>query len=214
MPYPSGTIKTVIGGTLPGGEVFAFGWQNRAVGVSTQTDLNMVNGQTNAALANNFLTTSVKALFSTQVVFTRVTNYLYTGGSSASLVSVSTPSIAGTSAVAGMPNQCAVVVTLETGVPGRSNRGRAYLPPVNVGLINAGTVQLSSATCTTLANAFASMLTALHDDSSPNGVPAVASALKGAIRDITAVRVDSIIDTQRRRRNKLVPQASIEASVS
>lgn len=214
MAYPTGTIKTIIGGTLPGGEQFAFGFQQEADGVNSQLTLNELNGSCVAALTNNFLTTSVKALFAAQVIFTSVRNYLYQGGPSAALVAESTISVAGTAVQAGLPNQCAVVVTLETGIPGRSNRGRAYLPPVVVGNMTAGTGQLPSSVCTTLANAFADMLSALRDDAPPSGNPVVSSATKGSMQDITSVRVDSIIDTQRRRRNKLVPVASISANVT
>lgn len=211
MPYPAKTIKTVIGGTIGAQEIFAFGFQLDGSNVSGQVDLDGVNGACVAALTNNFLVSATLDLFAQAVTFDSVRNYLYTGGTTASLVSEST-GINKHSAVAqvALPNQCAVVVTLETGTPGRSHRGRAYLPPVNINALRQDGQLLSSA-CTQLANSFASMLKALHDDPAPVGRPVVASATKGSMTTVNQVRVDSIVDTQRRRRNKLLPLSSIVA---
>lgn len=214
MAYSPGVIKTVVGGTLPSGEAFAFGWQMLADPATGQNALNQINGSCVAALTNNFLTVPVKALFPNTVRFQTLRNYLYIGGITAALVSESTGiNIPGNSSTVSLPMQCAEVVTLETGVPGRRNRGRAYLPPVAQANFTAA-AQLDAASCTTLANAFADMLTAINGNATPDVTCVVASATGSSTRNITRVHVDSIIDTQRRRRNKALPSSSIAAAVT
>lgn len=197
--YPAGTIKAIIGGTLPSGEEFAWGFQMENGVGTTQLVLDELAGSVSAAVANNLLTPTVKGYYNVNVVFTTVTLYLYAGGTDAQLISTTgIPDGAGTNANAPVPNQCAIVVTLNTGVPGRSNRGRSYLPCVAANQVGADT-QLSQTVCTTLAQAYASMLEAIATGSPADAVPAVASATKGASRPIVSVTVDSKIDTQRRR---------------
>jgi hypothetical protein len=205
---PANTVKCVISGTLPSGEIFAFGFQMDGSGISGQLALTQLLGVVSGSLTGNFLTTAVKALFGTGVVFTTVSLYYYNGGSTAALQAqnsgINTP---GTSAAAQLPDQCALVVSLLTGIPGRTKRGRLYLPPMSAGLMN-GNGQLSSATCTTVAAAMAAFFNGIR--TSANGAqPVVASATAGTKTPLTSVRVDSIVDTQRRRRNKIIPAASI-----
>lgn len=210
---PANTVKAIISGTLANNEIFAFGFQLDGSGITGQLSLTQLQGTVSAALTSGFLTTSVKALFSTTTVFTTVSLYYYTGGTKAALQSQNAGiNTAGTSAGIPLPNQCAEVVTLQTGIPGRSKRGRAYLPPVTVTSLTA-TGQVASANCTTLANAFAGMLSAIKGGTN-GATPVVASATQNAKTPITAVRVDSLVDTQRRRRNKSLPLASIVATVS
>lgn len=210
---PNQTVKAIVSGTLPNNEIFAFGFQLDGSGITGQLSLTNLLGVVSASLTNNFLTTGVKALFPSSVTFTTVSLYYYTGGSTAALQAQNAGiNTAGTSGSNALPNQCALVVTLQTGVPGRTKRGRSYLPTLAVNAITANG-QLTSPTCTLIANAFAAFLEGIK--TATNGAqPVVASARSSAKTNITSVRVDSLIDTQRRRRNKSLPQASIVSAVA
>lgn len=102
-----------------------------------------------------------------------------------------------------MPFQCAAVISLLTGRPGRSYRGRMYWPIFSAA-IAATTLQLPGATTVSYAEAAAAMLT---DIGTAAGVdlamkPCVASKKLGITDFITQVRVGTVVDTQRRRRNQ------------
>lgn len=213
MPYAPGTVKIILGGTIVGGEQFAHGYQVLVDPGMGQTDLTKLVGEATGALTGSFLVTATKALFSTLTVYQSVRAYLYTGGSSAAKVAENlTLNIAGTGVGGSLPPQIATVVSIESGVPGRSNRGRSYLPPLANAVLQANS-QLASSACTQLANSFAAMLTSMNAVTDPDCTVVIGSSTKGATVPVNAVRVDSILDTQRRRRNKIVPAASISASV-
>lgn len=214
MAYAAGTVKTVISGVLVGGEQFAFGFQANLGSSAGQLALTQYNGVVSGSLTGNLLTTTIKALLPSTTRFTTVTSYLYTGGSTASLVAQNAGiNTAGTGTTSPMPNQCAIVVSLLTGIPGRSTRGRAYFPGWTGDQIIASTGQLSSTSSGQLAAAWGAFLSGVKDTT--NGAPpVVASSLHGTVTPIVQVAVDTIIDTQRRRRDKMVPTARPTATVS
>jgi hypothetical protein len=213
MPNPpANTVKVVIGGNQFGGEEFAYGFQLDGSNIDGQLALTNLLGVVVGSLNGNFLTTDVKGIFHTSTVWHSVRLYLYKGGSQASLIAERTDlNVAGTGSSGPLPLQCAIVASLETGVPGRSNRGRSYLPTPSLQVMGANS-QVTSTVCTVLANAYAAMLTGIKQSS--NGAnPVVASATKGAMTPLSNVRVDSAVDTQRRRRNKVVPAASVSKAI-
>lgn len=53
-------------------------------------------------------------------------------------VATASPAIAGTNANGALPDQNCVLVSLRSGLPGKSNRGRAHLPAPSVNLVTAG----------------------------------------------------------------------------
>lgn len=199
MPIPAGATHIVIAGTLPNGEEFSFGYWVDS-GTVNQTGLNGIQGSASLALVNNFLTTGVKALFYTGIVFTSLTAYYYDGGSTAALVSggALSPSVAGTGAAQTLPNQIALVVSLLTGLPGRRRRGRAYLPPVIITAMGSTGLATTSA-ATTLVNAFASMLSAVKDSPTSPAEPVVMSRVGTSMTPITQCRVDTRFDVHRSR---------------
>lgn len=212
VAYQAGTVKVIVGGTLPGGETFAWGYQCLGDPSMTQTQLDSFQGGFVAALTNNFLTTGVKALFSTNTTYRSVKSYLYGGGSNTILQSLTniTP-VSGSSASAALPNQCAIVVTLKSGIPGRSNRGRAYLPMGCAGIL-ANDGQLTSTQAGTIATAFASMLTAVKSGIAPIQ-PVVASPTHGSSKNLVSVSVDTRFDVQRRRARSQVADSVAQASI-
>jgi hypothetical protein len=190
----------VFGGTLPNGERFSWGYWAKPTATVNQTWLTGFNGLATSSLSGNFMTTTVKAFFSTAVTYDTSTSYYYNGGNDAALVAggSGTTITAGSSSTVSLPDQLAIVVTQNTGIPGRSNRGRSFLPPVVVGGLAAGGVLLNSFQ-SGLCNAYAAMLSAIKDDPTNPAQPVVVSRHLGATQAITAVSIDSRFDVHRSR---------------
>lgn len=107
------------------------------------------------------------------------------------------------------PWQTAICATLQTGRPGRSYRGRQYFPGVTAQVNeNDGHMQNSipdnvSALCAAMG---LEVRLAVNQVTTNNDVFwGVLSRTRQVITPISAVRVDNLPDTQRRRRNSLLP---------
>lgn len=204
MALPAGKIKVIVNGTLPGTEVFAhsqgFDPQFETI---TQAEMDHFAEAVWSAFKTNFLTTGVKAGWPNVTTWTGVKAYLLGAGGAAVLTAVSTSaSQAGTASTSPCPDQCALVVTQLTGVPGRSHRGRAYLPGPATGALVAG--QLNTPTPATVAAAYMAWLQAVADEATTPAVASVLSSTLSSAGHITFVRVDSRLDVQRRRGDKQV----------
>lgn len=107
------------------------------------------------------------------------------------------------------PAQTAMVVSLRSSVPGRSGRGRMYLPATGAAI--AAAMQFSSSIITGVAARSAQLVEDLGTSSYQDvGLKAVVASTAGA-RQITRVEVDNDPDTQRRRSDKLqASQTAIE----
>jgi hypothetical protein len=116
----------------------------------------------------------------------------------------------GRSGSATHPFQIAQCVTLLTERPGRSGKGRMYLPaPVSI-LDNNG--QIGTADRDALLGTTAALLTAINAITSANAAPVAVAASDGHHWPVTAIRVGRVLDTQRRRRSAL-PEAYASATV-
>ena len=104
-----------------------------------------------------------------------------------------------------MPPQVAVVGTLLTGAPGRSNRGRIYLGGVAAASVT-DQGRINAAPQGRYGDGLAGLYKRLRDKTLQGDVfrPVVVSPTLGAARKITQVQVGDVYDTQRRRRNKLI----------
>jgi len=106
--------------------------------------------------------------------------------------------LTGVAATEMLPFQCATVISLLTASATRHGRGRFYLPPLATGTIDQGRV--SAASLVVLDTAW----TAFFDSLNTDGVTPVVRNRTGHISTtVTSARVGDVIDTQRRRRNKL-----------
>jgi hypothetical protein len=98
-----------------------------------------------------------------------------------------------------------VAVTLETGTTtGRARRGRVY-PPFANSVITGQGVSLDSTVRDSYGTAIKSLLTILLINEPTGGLlvrPCIASRIDAEIKDINGVSVDSVIDVQRRRKNR------------
>jgi hypothetical protein len=115
--------------------------------------------------------------------------------------------LAGTSAAECMPFQCSVAVSFTTDLATRGGRGRFYLPPLDVTTLDGG--RLSAAARTTIVTSVNQLWAEL--DTGGLAIQIYSRSLH-TLTPVTGGSVGDVIDTQRRRRNKLQEQrASLTA---
>jgi hypothetical protein len=153
--------------------------------------------------------TSIEAYASTVVRFTKATYYAY--GADPAVPSMNeytlpTP-LSGTTSLT-VPPEVALVASLRTARPGASGRGRSYFPLLAPDLQGDGKVR--AACCTAVAASYSALLSAInaHDfggsgSTITNLTASVVSRTLIATFPITRVDVDSRMDSQRRRQDKL-----------
>jgi hypothetical protein len=98
-----------------------------------------------------------------------------------------------------LPPACAIVVSLRTSENSRRGRGRFYLPGVPDSGVSTGGILVGSLV-TDLLTDFQAFGTACFV---VGFVPAVYSRTDGVQRAVSTVSVDPVLDTQRRRQNRL-----------
>lgn len=107
---------------------------------------------------------------------------------------------AGVDSTGTTPNQCAIVVSKQTGFAGSRNRGRMFLPPPGIGsLTSAG--RLDAAALAGLVAGITAWKNSLIGD---GFTPCLVSRSQNANVVITTLRIGNVIDTVRSRRNNLV----------
>ena len=197
--------RVVIKGIGPGSEIFQTGFTTAAITppssqAALQTDCNAI-----AAFCTT-LWNAIKASIYTSYSFTEVDMYQYVWPSTVAQFQAQTLLTAnpGTLAVNGSPIDTALVVSLRSQVPGRSGRGRMYLPYHGGCLPASG---LTSGTpYTTYATAVKALFTSVAGYSSY--APIVASRTHGTWQPPSAILCDNKPDVQRRRENRLLPSAT------
>lgn len=114
-----------------------------------------------------------------------------------------------------LPGYCSVVASLRSSSPTRSGRGRMYLPTNVVSTTTDG--EMALADVTTIANATAALFTAVNSIAvgydSGSGIVSVASHHTTLQRPVVRVVVDSKLDVQHRRTNKLGADSVVSATV-
>lgn len=202
MAIPAQTIRLVAAGSLPSGEVFNTGlWCTSTAVIESGPELVLALAVPQVAF-NTFFA-ALAGVFTSGVVPTELLGYYYSAGEFGDTAefsaSVPLDNPPGTGSIR-LPDQVATVVSLRTGLAGRSFRGRMYLP-LN-GLSLDANAQLSSSSIGLVADAAKDLV----DDINAGGLEVVVmSATQTLTTPVTSIIVDSILDTQRRRRNKLVP---------
>lgn len=205
------TLRLSIRGTLLGPDIFDLSIWFTPAGLHTVPG----DAATAAALLAEIQALATFTAFTTELrtyihstdKITQFAMYTYpSGGTHAAAAVNSTVSLAGTAATRVLPNQCAIVVSLRSPFAGRNNRGRFFVPVTTQNVIVSGTSQLTGANVTSLATATKNWLTDMSGHSFANLGgdllrPCVSS--RGSAALILNVVVDSVIDTQRRRRNKV-----------
>lgn len=155
-----------------------------------------------------------KSQVGAQASLDRVQAYMYIGNvTNAVAAGVSNvAAVPGTGSTVAHPPQIALVFSLKTGFPGRSARGRAYLPNLESPVGTDGRVAQNLQTfCTNFANFLAGMRTVSVAGTACT--PFVYSNTLQTGNAITSVSVDDVLDTQRRRRDQVSPSVTRVAAV-
>lgn len=161
----------------------------------------------------------LKSMLSTDQKYDKVTAYFYGDANLKADFGAEAPFAAGGIVGSGagfLPLQNSLCVTLHTAHSGASFRGRMYFPMTggdpgaghqySSGLVTAVAEMVAGTTTTdSILFDFARAVDAAGDG---GAFPAIYSRAKGLLTPITAVSVDSVPDTQRRRRGSLVALAT------
>jgi hypothetical protein len=207
----------VIGGTAA--EVQETGFWTRGGGIGS--DRNATCQELAARTVNAWATNIVKTHYSAAVVADRVSVYYYGGVPTGDAQAAGEAGFTGANAWAGagegtMPPENSIVVSTLAFAPGefvplrgRRRRGRMYPPTPNSSIMDA-TGRLSSGNQGAYLDSylafFADMTGSGNDGAGgppTDSQPVVVSLADVADRPITHLRVGRVVDTQRRRRNKL-----------
>lgn len=192
--------KYVIEGTAPQGEIFRTGfWCGMDAEFPNQGAFDTAAGEVVNLLVDNALPAWTKYIGS-DTAYTGVTVYGYVDGTPAAYGqghgSIGSGQGTGIDTGSPLPLQTCVVQSLRSATPGRSGRGRMYLPCTTVSLSGH---QLSQAQCDELSAATATFLGSTMGNGDINGAVCVYSRTKHAAYPLTEVIVDSRLDVQRRR---------------
>lgn len=186
-------------GTHTGGEQWTFGLYSEGTGTVDEAETAWDNGVT------SFFTSMGAAIPSTVSVLTTSTASIdETTGAQITRRELTNGS-AGTGTAESLPYQVTPVVSLRTNLATRAGRGRFYAPSLGVDQISGG--RLLTAARTALADAALAML---QDVMISGLVPVIfhRTASSGTAQfsrtQIISLDVGDVLDTQRRRRNKLI----------
>lgn len=149
---------------------------------------------------DSFWTGGLDAFVSTTVALTETSTASIDEGTGHQITRVNDDvEVPGVATGESLPYQCATAVSTRTALATRSGRGRFYLPPLAVSVMDAGRLS-DTAQAGILAAAealFAGLATA-------GLAPVLFNRASKATTPITRIDVGNVIDTQRRRRNKLI----------
>lgn len=182
-------------GTFPGEQ-----WTFR---IHSEGNLSLAAAQSAwAAGVTAFGSAAYLATLAPETEFVEITTAELDPATGGQLTKTSDPrSEVGTAAVASLPFQCSPVVSLRTQDASRRGRGRFYAPSPAVDAQAGG--RLTAGAQTALADAAEGLINGLES----TGLDAVLYSLTTFVRTpITSLDVGDVIDTQRRRRNKLIEQ--------
>lgn len=208
MAYPGTHLRLVVSGDLPGGE--AFSWSLNFHGNFSTPDAPEEVPQELIDALTTFHTDQRLPMSSSAVMTTIKLNEIgpdgrYVNRSETVLHEFET-GIPGY-ASGGLPNQCALAVTLRTAARrGLAHSGRFYLPYLR-GLQNNGG-QIVSAAADSIADQVTVLLNSLNAALDPWRVSVMSDVRDGAARPVTHVEVGRVVDTIRSRRTS-IPEAYV-----
>lgn len=208
-------FKVVFGGPIGTTDTWSVGFAFKVVagGVPTTADCNGIAAAATLLFSNDFWTHAAGGAANVNATtgFAQTKVYYYPGGSTVATVSGATTysNIPGTYTTSQLPPQCSIVASLHTGLTGRQNRGRVYLPSI-VPMLAGG--QASSSASSSWTTQIAQFLT--HMNAATTGAFTYNACVgTGICPSITSVSIDTVVDTQRRRRDKQVPVARYSVAV-
>ena len=203
MSVPADCARVTFGGALPAGERWQSGFWTHG---ETPTDNATANaladlwdGQLTSTDSSGPLN-AMETMMTAGITLDFVRVYCYpTGGTTATVIGEHASSWHGTAAAQTQPNQCALVVSMRTGLAGRRHRGRMYIP-VN-GVATMTNSQVPSSQCDDAAAAWG-LCFSDWNASGDNGTVVVVSQTGTLFAPVTQLIIDSRMDIQRRRANQ------------
>lgn len=206
MPVSGDMIKWNILGDIATSQTWSVGIWSSVATTGTPTAANLDSALTNVTtLLGNFWA-SFAAFNAATLRWTGLSAYFYPSGAThATLIAKHTLTPQLGSGTAYHSPRTSLVVSLLTGAAGRSRRGRIYVPFTAATV--QSTLQAPTATCDTVAAGAGAMGSALNAVSlgGPwgNGPWNLRSDKLGASFPISQASVNSKLDTQRRREDKI-----------
>jgi hypothetical protein len=211
MAYQSQHIHYVFSGGLPGGEIWNTGLRTTTA-TADESDLAALAQAAGLAFRARIFNSSagLSPYISPAVTFLACRTYLQPTTGPAPIVAdwENPQNTHGLAAAQTAPNQTALVISTRTNRAGRSARGRMYLP------CDAPVMSTDNGRCSTeMTNAVGlagseliTDLNALTGDTNPGPWPiAIQSQVAaGTPPVVTFVAIGDVLDTQRRRRDKLI----------
>lgn len=198
MPYPAHTARIVLHATVAGVEEMQTGFWVQYDASASPLDAQAIANEM-APLATTFLEAIQQQYYQT-VVWDRVDVYTYdAAGTKASGQGVAAINVAGTLTDNGAALDTCGVLTLLSGLPGRSRRGRMYLP-YHAAISNGST--LSAAYMGARANALVDFFDGVNTTAGAIAASIVSAKLTASF-PVTGVQYDTVPDVQRRRVNQL-----------
>lgn len=199
---PYDAYKAVVVGSSENTQDWSFGlWFQAAETLPTAP---MMNAWANDLLApTSILFNSIKGLMGADSNWYTMKTYYYPSGATKASVVGETPlvsPVAGTVSSPQSPLQVALVASLLTGLSGATHKGRMYFP-CNAPLL--ATRQLSQSDTEALATATAAWLRACNLVTIGGEAAHAIVAGSAAATAVTSARVDSRLDIQRRRTDKI-----------
>jgi hypothetical protein len=207
-------LSIAAGGAMPSGEKWSCGVRMVNDGGLTyaQADLDKI-AQSSADAWRTFQS-SANLGWATAVTLDGCTVRWINADGKTQLLSQRSPTAAApTGGAQLLPNQAAIVATLITNKPGRQGMGRIYLPLLAMALNSSFNGRLGPTTCTSIATAVKTLINNINagwDAALPNiAAPKARVGVQSKISvdstqgQVVAVRVGDVIDTQRRRRDKI-----------
>jgi hypothetical protein len=184
----------------PAPESWSFSFRGVPVASISQTMADAVMGHAVAFFGNP--DAHISDAFALQTV--KLSNIGADGRVSGTVYTATTEDAYGDSAVGPLPFQCALAVSLRTGLRGPSRRGRFYLPgPASVVRKEDG--ELPVAFRDAVSGAVSTFLTALRDDADILWTMQINSS-KGIVTLVNGFQIGRVVDTIRRRRRSLKEQ--------
>lgn len=209
LPFQVARV-TLSGSMFNGAEIwstgFYMGWENQDATAITPTGVSDISNAWSIFFGS--ASTSVSSAFKYEMCkVAMISQDGKTIADSAQYYSPATP-VSGGGTSNAFPPQVSLVATLANSLPrGLATKGRMYLPGINAALQPDG--KLASISTTPIANNLKAFFDEIHLDADLPGNPVLASIgrgplkLDGAIRNVSQIRIGSVYDTQRRRRNAL-----------
>lgn len=216
MPIPANAVKIVLAGSMSGGEQWETGFWMTGTGVHDGATANaqaeLIWGTLTSSDASGAMRITSIRIWDVSITFSEVRCYLYLDGVHAAAIGSFVPAVPIHGQAPGniMPHQISACMTLNTGLAGRSHRGRMYLPATALSLSAGGMFQHPD-----IDPVVAAWATAFTDINAANdGKIVVCSRKLGITTPVSGVAIDSIPDVIRRRAKQLQQQWVQSAAVA